>query len=119
MITISEADFDAEAIAFLDANATKRVEEKLEWGNGNDNDKDKVALFPEETPAEEADEVNGAKTWRQRSADRPKFLKLGLAERLFGWLSHICERVSGEQTASGGGEDRRPIRAWCARCVHC
>src|SRR5689334_16646787 len=49
MSLISEADFDAEAIAFLDAHATKRVEERLEWGVGSD----EVGVFEEQTPEEE------------------------------------------------------------------
>jgi hypothetical protein len=35
-MTITEAEFRSEATAFLDANATTRVDEKFEWGKGSD-----------------------------------------------------------------------------------
>ncbi len=43
-------------------------------GNYNYNYNDKVALFPEKTPAEEADEVDGAKAWRQTVCRPPEIL---------------------------------------------
>lgn len=70
--TISEQDFKAEALAFLEANAKPRTEEKLVWGEGSD----KVALFAEKTPEEELVEVEAAKAWRQKTFDAG-----------FGWIT--------------------------------
>ncbi|HVE95027.1 MAG TPA: acyl-CoA dehydrogenase family protein [Acidimicrobiales bacterium] len=65
MAQITEEQFEAEARAFLDANAKKRVAESVEWGKGND----KVALFAEKTREQEIEEVEQAKAWRQKAFD--------------------------------------------------
>ena len=52
-MTISEADFRAEAAAFLEANAERRVEEKFEWGKGSD----RVSMLEEKSPEQEAAEL--------------------------------------------------------------
>jgi alkylation response protein AidB-like acyl-CoA dehydrogenase len=62
---ISEQEFEAEAKAFLDANAEPRVEEKHVWGEGDDS----VGLFPERSREEELAEVERAKDWRRKSFD--------------------------------------------------
>jgi acyl-CoA dehydrogenase len=62
---VSEEQFEQEALAFLEANAKLRVEEKTGWGQGSDN----VALFAEKTHQEEAAEVDAAKTWRRMVFD--------------------------------------------------
>jgi hypothetical protein len=69
---VSEEQFEQEALAFLEANAKLRVEEKTGWGQGSDN----VALFAEKTHQEEAAEVDAAKAWRRLVFDAG-----------FGWIS--------------------------------
>ena len=44
MITVD--DFRSEALAFLEANAMRKVEERLEWGRGSD----RIALLENKTP---------------------------------------------------------------------
>ena len=70
--TVTEQEFRAEALAFLEANATPRQDEKLVWGEGSD----KVALFAERTAEEEAAEVAAAQDWRRRTFDAG-----------FGWIT--------------------------------
>jgi alkylation response protein AidB-like acyl-CoA dehydrogenase len=69
---ISEAEFRAEAKAFLDANAEPRVEEKFEWGKGSD----RVGILEEKTPEQEAEEIRAAKTWKATEYDAG-----------FGWIT--------------------------------
>ena len=70
---ISEEDFKAEALAFLEANASRRQEEKVqEWGKGSDN----VSLFAEKSREQELAEVEDAKKWRQQVFDAG-----------FGWIT--------------------------------
>ena len=57
---ITRDEFRAEVLAFLEANAERKREVRLAWGEGSD----KVAIFPERTPEEDAAEVAAAKTWR-------------------------------------------------------
>ena len=58
--------FEAEARAFLDANATrKEAEKKFVWGEGSD----KVAMFEEKDRADEATELRQACEWRARKYD--------------------------------------------------
>jgi len=71
-MTISEADFRAEATTFLDANAEPRTEEKFEWGKGSD----RVGLLDEKTPEQEAAEIASAKDWKAREFDAG-----------FGWIA--------------------------------
>ena len=72
MSVISEDDFRAEARAFLDNNAERRVEEKFAWGEGSDH----VGLLEEKSPEEEAAEVVAAKAWKAKEYDAG-----------FGWIS--------------------------------
>lgn len=61
----TEAEFRAEATAFLDANATKRVDEEFEWGKGSD----AVGILEEKSPEEERAEVAAAKAWKAKEFD--------------------------------------------------
>src|SRR5947209_17008443 len=70
--TITEDQFRAEAIAFLEANAKPRQEETTDWGEGND----KVGLLAEKTFEEELEEVREAKAWRSQVFDAG-----------FGWIT--------------------------------
>ncbi len=70
--TVTEEEFEQDALAFLEANAKLRVEEKKGWGQGSDS----VALFAERSDQEEAAEVEAAKAWRQQVFDAG-----------FGWIT--------------------------------
>ena len=74
--TPSPAAFEAEARAFLDANAPRRVEVAQRWGEGPD----RVALFADKTVEEEQAEVAAAKAWRQKVFDAG-----------FGWITGPVE----------------------------
>ena len=69
---ITEDQFRADAKAFLDANAERRVEEKFEWGKGSD----RVGLLEEKTPEQEAAEISDAKAWKAKEFDAG-----------FGWIT--------------------------------
>jgi acyl-CoA dehydrogenase len=69
---ISEDAFAEEALAFLDANAKLKVEERANWGEGSD----KVGLFAERNREQELAEVEESKGWRQKIFDAG-----------FGWLT--------------------------------
>jgi acyl-CoA dehydrogenase len=69
---VTEEQFKAEALDFLQANAKLRVEEKTGWGQGSD----EVALFAEKTRDEELAEVEESKQWRQKVFDAG-----------FGWIT--------------------------------
>jgi alkylation response protein AidB-like acyl-CoA dehydrogenase len=71
-MTISEADFRAEASEFLEANAPRRVEEKFEWGKGSD----KVSILEEKTAEQEAADLAAAKGWKATEFDAG-----------FGWIT--------------------------------
>jgi alkylation response protein AidB-like acyl-CoA dehydrogenase len=59
-------EFEAEARAFLDANATrKEAEKKFVWGEGTD----KVAMFEEKERSEELAELRKACEWRAKKYD--------------------------------------------------
>jgi alkylation response protein AidB-like acyl-CoA dehydrogenase len=65
---ITEAEFTEEVLAFLDANAERKVKEedkKFVWGEGSD----KVALFDEKTREQEQAELAEAKAWRAKRFD--------------------------------------------------
>ena len=64
--------FEAEARAFLDANAVRRPEETFVWGRGSDN----VSLFPERTPAQQAADLAASRAWAQQVFDAG-----------FGWIT--------------------------------
>jgi acyl-CoA dehydrogenase len=73
MAQISMVDFEAEARAFLDANATKKeAEKKFVWGEGAD----KVAMFEEKDRKTELEDVRKACEWRAKKYDAG-----------FGWIS--------------------------------
>ncbi len=69
---ISLEAFEEEALAFLDAHAELRVEEKRGWGEGSD----RAGLFTEKTREEELAEVEMAKDWRRQVFDAG-----------FGWIT--------------------------------
>jgi alkylation response protein AidB-like acyl-CoA dehydrogenase len=70
--TISEEAFEKEALEFLEANAKRRVDQQLGWGQGSD----KVALFAERTREEELADLEVAKAWRRKVFDAG-----------FGWIT--------------------------------
>ncbi len=71
-VTITEEQFQAEAISFLSANAKPKVEETKAWGEGSD----KVSVFSEKTPEEQLAELGAAKEWRRQAFDAG-----------FGWIT--------------------------------
>ena len=64
--------FEAEARAFLDANAERRPVETFVWGQGSDD----VSLFPERTPEEQEADLAVSRAWAQRVFDAG-----------FGWIT--------------------------------
>ena len=59
----SLAEFEAQALAFLEANAPrKQAEKKFVWGEGSD----KVAMFEEKDRDSERRDVAKAQEWRQK-----------------------------------------------------
>jgi alkylation response protein AidB-like acyl-CoA dehydrogenase len=88
---ITRDEFRAEASAFLEANAKRRVEASGEvWGEGDD----QVAIFPERTPEEDAAMLAAAKEWRAKVFDAG-----------FGW-------ISGPEAYGGRGLPRDFERVW-------
>jgi alkylation response protein AidB-like acyl-CoA dehydrogenase len=73
---ITEDEFRAEALAFLEANAKPKPEEKLVFGEGSD----EVSVLPERTPEQDAREVKAAKVWAQQVFDAG-----------FGWITGPTE----------------------------
>ncbi len=73
---ISEEDFRAEALAFLEANAEPRPPEKLVFGEGSD----EVSVLAERTPEQDAREVAEAKRWAAKVFDAG-----------FGWITGPVE----------------------------
>ncbi|HEX4539899.1 MAG TPA: acyl-CoA dehydrogenase family protein [Acidimicrobiales bacterium] len=69
---VSEEQFEGDVLAFLEASAKLRVEQKKGWGQGSDS----VALFAERSTEEEEAEVVAAKAWRQQVFDAG-----------FGWIT--------------------------------
>ncbi|MHB1503994.1 MAG: acyl-CoA dehydrogenase family protein [Acidimicrobiales bacterium] len=69
---ISEYAFEAEALAFLEANVPPRVETTLTWGEGSDD----VSVLPERTAEEELAELRSAKAWAAKRFDAG-----------FGWIT--------------------------------
>ena len=73
MSTISELEFRAEAVEFLDAHASRRGEAKeFVWGEGSDN----VSILEEKTAEQEAAEMAAAKAWKATEFDAG-----------FGWIT--------------------------------
>jgi alkylation response protein AidB-like acyl-CoA dehydrogenase len=69
--------FEAEATAFLDANATRKEAEKsFVWGQGSDS----VAMFDEKTREKELQDVAAAQAWRAKRFDAG-----------FGWITGPTE----------------------------
>jgi acyl-CoA dehydrogenase len=87
---VSQEGFREEAIAFLDAHASVRTQEKTGWGEGSD----AVSLFPERTPAEELAEVVQAQAWRRKVFDAG-----------FGW-------ITGPERYGGRGLEPSYERIW-------
>ncbi len=87
---ITRDEFRAEATAFLEANAKRRVEATQEWGQGSD----EVSIFPERTPEEDAAMLAEAKEWRAKVYDAG-----------FGW-------ISGPEAYGGRGLPREYERVW-------
>jgi acyl-CoA dehydrogenase len=73
----SLAEFEAEALAFLEANSTrKQAEKKFVWGEGSD----KVAMFEEKDRDSEKVDVARAQDWRRKRFDAG-----------FGWITGPTE----------------------------
>jgi len=62
---ISLADFEKDALAFLEHNLEPRVEVQQRWGEGSD----QVTLLPERTLEEELEELARARAWAQKRFD--------------------------------------------------
>jgi alkylation response protein AidB-like acyl-CoA dehydrogenase len=69
---LSPEQFEAEARAFLDANAEHRTEETFVWGQGSEN----VSLFPERTPAQQVADLAASRAWAEKVFDAG-----------FGWIT--------------------------------
>ncbi len=63
--TITEQDFERDALGFLEANTEPRVESEQGWGEGSD----QVSLLPERTLEEEEAELTAARAWAQLRFD--------------------------------------------------
>ena len=87
---ITKDEFRAEATAFLEGNAERRVEVTEVWGEGSD----EVAILPERTPEEDARLLAEAKAWRAKVFDAG-----------FGW-------ISGPEAYGGRGLPRDYERIW-------
>jgi len=70
--SITEEQFRADAMAFLDANAKPRQVERAGWGEGSD----RVGLLAERTPEEELEELRAGKEWKAQVFDAG-----------FGWIT--------------------------------
>ena len=70
--TVSDQEFREEALAFLRASAKPKVREETTWGEGSD----EVAIFREETPEQEAAELEASRSWRRAMFDAG-----------FGWIT--------------------------------
>ena len=86
----TEAEFRAAATAFLAANAAPRPAVEERWGEGSD----RVGLFRESTPEDDAKELAEARAWRACCYDAG-----------FGWLSGPVEY-------GGRGLPQRFERIW-------
>ena len=87
---MTKEEFRAEAGAFLEANATRRVKVSQAWGEGSD----EVGILPERTPEEDAALLAEAKKWRAKVFDAG-----------FGW-------ISGPEAYGGRGLPRDYDRIW-------
>lgn len=82
--TMDLEQFRTDALAFLDANAPPKPEEKFVWGEGSD----RVGVLDEKTPEEEAAELGVAKEWKAKEFDAG-----------FGWISGPTRLGGRELTA--------------------
>ncbi|MHB8245966.1 MAG: acyl-CoA dehydrogenase family protein [Acidimicrobiales bacterium] len=73
---VREDAFRAQALEFLEANASPKPPEKLVFGEGPD----EISVLPERTPEEDAREVAAAKEWAARVYDAG-----------FGWITGPVE----------------------------
>jgi alkylation response protein AidB-like acyl-CoA dehydrogenase len=89
---ISLEDFETEAASFLESNASRRAQERLEWGQGSD----RVSLFPENDPEQEQADLDAARGWSRKVFDAG-----------FGW-------ISGPERYGGRGLSRDHERRWRA-----
>jgi alkylation response protein AidB-like acyl-CoA dehydrogenase len=89
---ITRDEFRAEAAAFLEANAQRRVKGSEVWGEGSD----EVSILPERTPEEDALILARAKEWRAKMFDAG-----------FGW-------ITGPEAYGGRGLPREYDRLWQA-----
>jgi len=87
---ITPEQLEAEARAFLDANAERRPEETFVWGQGSEN----VSLFPERTPEQQAADLAASRAWAQQVFDAG-----------FGW-------ITGPVEYGGRGLSADHQRAW-------
>jgi len=70
--SISEQEFRAEAIHFLESNSSPKIEVTSGWGEGSD----EVSVLPEQTLEEEKSNLDAARTWAQKRFDAG-----------FGWIT--------------------------------
>ena len=87
---ITKDEFRAEATAFLEANAKRRVKVASKWGEGSD----EVSILNERTPEEDAAILAEAKVWRAKIFDAG-----------FGW-------IFGPEEYGGRGLPREYDRIW-------
>ncbi|HVC67214.1 MAG TPA: acyl-CoA dehydrogenase family protein [Acidimicrobiales bacterium] len=87
---VTPEQLEAEARAFLDANAERRPEETFVWGQGSEN----VSLFPERTPEQQAADLAASRAWAQQVFDAG-----------FGW-------ITGPVEYGGRGLSADHQRAW-------
>ena len=91
MSEMTEEQFTNEASAFLEANMSRKAEQKaFVWGEGPDN----AAMFEEVDRDKEQRDLASAKEWRAKKFDAG-----------FGW-------ISGPAEIGGGGHPRRFERVW-------
>ena len=91
MPEMTEEQFNTEASAFLEANVSRKAEQKaFVWGEGPDN----AAMFEEVDREKEQQDLAAAKEWRAKKFDAG-----------FGW-------ISGPAEIGGGGHPRRFERVW-------
>ncbi|HCB34228.1 MAG TPA: acyl-CoA dehydrogenase [Acidimicrobiaceae bacterium] len=89
--TVTEEQFTAEALEFLEANAQRKAARReFVWGEGPDN----AALFEEVDRVREQEELAEAKKWRATKYDAG-----------YGW-------ISGPAELGGAGLERRFERIW-------
>ncbi|HEX9316708.1 MAG TPA: acyl-CoA dehydrogenase family protein, partial [Actinomycetota bacterium] len=87
---ITKDEFRAEASAFLEANAKRRLKVSQAWGEGSD----EVGILPERTPEEDLRVLAEAKEWRAKAFDAG-----------FGW-------ITGPEAYGGRGLPREYDRVW-------